>query len=209
MSDQDFKTNDRVVVTGITGSGKTVWVHWLIDQLLPHRPIAVYDYKRDEYTKGYISQTPEIFGELPRGLFIYKPNPPSVQAAERLCRVALEKRNCIIVIEEADLYAQRHPSRVPPNLYQLIHSGRSMGIGSICITRRPQALHPDVLSQTQHVIAFKQHFPRDVEYLAKWIGKKVYRLCDEKCKEEGLKPLPITTMFTIKRGAARLRSENQ
>lgn len=185
-----MQTNDRIIITGITGSGKTIFAKYLINLFAQKIQIAIYDHKRDEYNRGFISTIPEALSEVQNKIFVYKPKAPTIPALEQLCKTVLEKRNCVLVVEEADMYARRYPSRIPPNLYRIYQEGRSEGIGSISITRRPQNLHPDCLSQAQHIIAFHQHFPRDVEYLAKWIGEKAYRLSPLVCEEKGLTPLP-------------------
>ena len=46
----------------------------------------------------------------------------------------------------------------------------------VALTTRPEKIPPDYRAQATRVIAFHQHEPRDLDYLAEIMGEKAYQL---------------------------------
>ena len=175
---------------GKTGSGKTVFVAWLIkNYLCKATQIFVFDHKYDY--SNYFTRQEALFTSSvetckhSKARIIIVQTAPTLFNVARLCEIALAKGNCITVIEEADLYFKRKnlvtkdESRYVQHAYNLFNYGRRLNAGCILTTRRIQNVNSDLTSQAEHIIVFHLHNPSDLEYLARWVGNKIYALASE------------------------------
>lgn len=88
----------------------------------------------------------------------------------RVLTVASKLRDVLIVVEEASMLCK--PSFLPDELAYLIRYGRHSGISQLYIARRPAELNREVTAQSDVVVTFTQHEPRDVEFLRAIMGER-------------------------------------
>jgi len=81
----------------------------------------------------------------------------------KLCTMAYEVPRQLTVVEETSFYCS--PSYLPPELSTLIRYGRHREIDQFYVARRPSEIHRDLTANSDLVVSFHQHEPRDVAYL--------------------------------------------
>ena len=96
--------------------------------------------------------------------------------------------DALIVIEEASRYVST--SMLPEPIEKLVRYGRHRRLSQIYIARRPTELHRDITAQSDIIVTFRQHEPRDMKYLSQFMGDRAYqanRLPKYHCMAYGMK----------------------
>ena len=148
-------------------------------------PCWVWD-ARHQYSE--LSEDFEIvhsIKELPYTKAILQPDSTDLETFDQFCKKALSWNNLVVVVEEAHLYSGKYKIK-SKGFAEIVNAGRPLGISFIAITRRPQQIHNDILSDAEHIFCFDVELPTDVEYMTKWIGQEVQLfLAPEQRKIEG------------------------
>ena len=161
--------DQRVLVLGSTGSGKTTLGAWLLS-LAPfdRMPYVIVDYKRDELLNS-IDRRREIgFNTIPSkpGVYHLKPNPVSDDdAMEDWLIRAWRKTNIGLYTDEA----LRLPTRQTGAYESILTQGRALNIPVISLSQRPVDLSRYAFSETNHVAVFRLTDMRDRKKVAEYI----------------------------------------
>lgn len=168
----EIKSNDRVLVVGKTGCGKSVLVkNLLVPQLAAY---VMYDYKEEITLPGAVIFDKGIrqFKEQPNEQkVIYRPVEASDDEFNRLCETIFKRgNNCLVTDEEAD-----HSTATKIVKYRdlIMRLGRSKGVGSITCTQRPTGIHNNIVSQCEHFFIFQTLLETDRKKLSAIMGDKV------------------------------------
>lgn len=86
------------------------------------------------------------------------------------CRAAYAAEDLILVCEEVDYYIKANYA--PPPFSLLVRYGRHKGVEMVCVSRRPPDMWRNLTANANNIIAFRTVEPRDVRYLAEFIGEK-------------------------------------
>jgi len=89
----------------------------------------------------------------------------------KLLRIAYEVPDSLLVVEETSLYCS--PSKLPDDLSRLVRYGRHRKLNIVFVARRPSEIHRELTAQSDVIVTFRQHEPRDVDYLKSFIGPRV------------------------------------
>jgi len=148
----DIKSTDRVTLSGLPDSGKTILAKYLAalaePRLLIYDPLAQYDGFPDSMR--------------------YVPKNDSLEEFEEVCRKLCSTPNMFFVIEEAERYiGQGKP--LGPYAFDLINRGRNWGVGILAVTRRIQRLSKDYFDLCRHVFFFRQGL-RSYDYVKEMVG---------------------------------------
>lgn len=145
-----MRQNDRVMLFGSTGSGKTTLAAVVT---LPINHLAVYDVKRELSWLPNSVVVTDIGKMTYRGREVFQPAPgkESDKALfERFCRGAYDKGNVLIWIDEAAFVTSPH--YLPQPLENILVAGRSRGIGCMALSQSGAGLsHPMLVKSAQHV----------------------------------------------------------
>jgi DNA helicase HerA-like ATPase len=154
--DIKLRSFDSITVCGMKGTGKT----WLEKYgLLPH------------YETVFVFDTNGEFPEYPS----YEPETDSPRELDKVAKVIWEKRNCLLLVSEAELYLPVNGT-LPPNVFKIITRGRHRNVGLIADTRRIANLNKTVFGLSEHAFIFRHFSPTDLEYLSKFIPQDVRQL---------------------------------
>jgi hypothetical protein len=171
----------RITVLGQSGTGKSWYSGWLIENVLPEFEHAIHlDYEDEE--KGMsLSEDPlyvtlfvdvdlldsldfeSVVGRnkrvraVPDGLT----KDEIGDLAEGLAEAALELGDCYFSLDEAHNICESHS--IDPRMERLITGGRKYGVEWQAVTQRPQKLHEDVLSQSNISVYFSVSKDRDLK----------------------------------------------
>jgi hypothetical protein len=166
---------EDMLIAGKGGSGKT---HLVMKGLMKAARYNcwVWDYRwqYDRLRYEGFAITHDL-PSLPYGRAVYQPRDKSVDAFDAFCAKAERWDNLVIVVEEAHRYAGKYKIR-SDSFAAIVNAGRPHGVTWICITRRPQQLHNDILADADHVFVFEHDLPGDIKYLQTWVGAEVQML---------------------------------
>jgi len=187
-----------VTVMGMKGSGKTTLVRELVAE---RRKVLIidtacdYSPKRDGVT---------VFHEWEAGLRALAETPKlsryryALRGLPDECldylRVAFELPGVLVVLEEAPYYCS--PAKLPAEVARLVLQGRHRSIDQVYVTQRPSLVHRNVTAQSDILVSFAQHEPRDLKYLEQVAGAEFAE------RVQGLRDFQVAVHFT---GNARAR----
>jgi DNA helicase HerA-like ATPase len=169
------RDNTITSIFGRKGSGKSTLVGQITSD---HRRVFVFD-SMGEYdeTRGFVvcyglAECARAMVELRRSpLFRLSLRVDRVEDFLKLLRIAYEIPDTLLVIEETSLYCS--PSRLPDDLSRLVRYGRHRKLNIVFVARRPSEIHRELTAQSDVIVTFRQHEPRDVDYLKSFIGPRV------------------------------------
>lgn len=143
----------RIVVIGRTGSGKTLWALWHLSTRSFHtKPWTIIDYKRDKHVASLGAQDIDIRKDPPKypGLYVARIFPKRDDAAleEYLWKV-WERGEHGLMFDEGYQLPLRSEA-IPGILTQ----GRSKEIPTITLIQRPAWVEPTIISETDFAVVF-------------------------------------------------------
>jgi DNA helicase HerA-like ATPase len=161
--------DQRVLILGSTGSGKTTFGAWLLSKApFDRMPYVVIDYKLDDLLGAIERIRPLSLDELPKeaGLYHLKPNPIIDDDAveDWLLRVHAT-RNIGLYVDEG----LRMPAKKTGAFETILTQGRSLTIPAITLSQRPVDLTRYAFSEANHVIVFRLTDQRDRKKVAEYV----------------------------------------
>jgi DNA helicase HerA-like ATPase len=185
------KASERHLICGTTDTGKSHLVKAELAQLESKHRVHVVDCL-DEYSKqqggpcarryeasAVAHRLPELLGRTSTSVVPMRHSPAAYASVFRmLFRLYTSKRwqaewkrskvVTVLVLDEVHLYNDH----VTKELEQLATTGKHYGIALVLIAQRVKAIHPDVRSQCDRVVAFKQAEQLDLEALERRCGEE-------------------------------------
>ena len=166
-----IKSNERIFITGRTGSGKSVLINQLLLPGMNH--VVLYDYKHEiEYPGAVIFQSMEDFKRKPNEPFIiYRSQTGTDEEFDRLCRQCFYRGNNTLVLDEVAQHCNK--GLIQPYHDLIMRLGRSKGVGIVNCTQRPRGIHNNILSQCEHFFIFDLIQETDRKKMAEFCGDEV------------------------------------
>jgi hypothetical protein len=168
------RREDRIFLTGSTGTGKTVLARALFASRLP--PRLVIDPKADQpatggaYADGRQAITFSDPARIPdAGSLRFVPRDPfDLDAYNRLALGLWDRPGMYLWLDEAGLIL---PANNPPRaVLRLVTQGRARRIGMVALHQRPLEVARAYLGNAEHLAAFRLGHPDDVDTLAGHFG---------------------------------------
>jgi DNA helicase HerA-like ATPase len=163
------KIDERTLILGSTGSGKTTLGVWLLSQAPFHiMPYVIIDYKRDGLIAGIDRKQKIGLKDIPKepGLYHLVPNPVSDdEAVDKWLYGIWRRQNVGLYIDEA----LRIPTKKSGAFETILTQGRSLHIPVISLSQRPVDLTRYAFSEANHVVAFRLTDRRDRESVSKYV----------------------------------------
>ena len=98
----------------------------------------------------------------------------AIDTFEQCIRLAHELGNCLIIIEEVQLFSSHH--KLPSQLKNVLLVGRHQNIGLMFTSQRAGEVHKTILSQCGHIFVGQMHEKNDVSYLKSFFGESAEQL---------------------------------
>jgi hypothetical protein len=168
------KSDQRLIVVGATGTGKTTLVRQL---LLPYKAVLVIDskctYGGKKGEEGYqmVTSPKALWGLRPSTTHIqYRPNErhQNVSDYDEVYRWCYRRHDIMVCTDEAFLV--HHGSHAPDWLRACVTCGRELGIGMITGTQRPRGIDLRLLTEAEMFIAFDLRHRDDRKRMAEMGG---------------------------------------
>lgn len=158
---------DRSIVIGRTGSGKTFVGLWLLSkQNITEQPWIVIDYKRDKNIARIPYAQHISVGDLPEfpGVYIVQPlvTKEAYIEMEQYLTDIWEHENIGIYIDEGKMLANSTA------LEMILIQGRSKNVPVITLTQRPVGISREAFSEAQYVLVFPNHDKRERKTIAEF-----------------------------------------
>jgi hypothetical protein len=168
---------DRALLVGQTGSGKTTLAQYLLTQ---RRYKVVADYKGKINWPGYAVYTKlaQLVGAKEDAL-LYRPGygeSIDEDVCGRFWEWIYQRGNTTIYVDETAAITK---GNVYPFYYGgVLMRGRELGIELWSATQRPKDIPQVVLSESEHVYAFRLRLPQDRERVEQLTGIDRQRIAD-------------------------------
>lgn len=166
-----IKDNTITSIIGQKGSGKSFLTKQIIQE---YKRVIVVDntqeYDGMEIVVGYRSCIKRLMQASSEKKFRLSLRAESTEEDLVLLSMAETIENHLLVIEEASRYVSH--AMLPKPIAKLIRFGRHKCINQIYLARRATELHRDITANSDIIITFHQHEPRDVKYLTEFMGPR-------------------------------------
>lgn len=172
-----IKSSDRIFITGMTGSGKSVLMKQLLIPQLQN--LVLYDYKHEiELPEAVYFHDVQDFKRQPNEpCIIYRSSSGGDKEFDALCRQVFYRGSNTLVLDE--IASHMTPMKILPWHDTIMRLGRSKNVGCINCTQRPRITHNNVISQCEHFFIFKLLQDSDKKKMAEFCGAEVLRPIDK------------------------------
>lgn len=163
--------NRIVFITGRKATGKTTLANALANEAyhMGRRVVVIAPMGGFDLPGApTIASEKELFSDRTFGRS-FVVNPPNDALAALAIRYAQGIGNCVLVVDEIDLYADVH---APDDnvVKQIVRYGRHRAVSLIGVSQRPANVMRDMTAQCDYIVMFQSTEQRDVLYLADRIG---------------------------------------
>lgn len=165
--------NERTLIVGMTGSGKTVAGLWILSEAdWDKRVWIILDFKGDDWLARIPADVMNLGDPLPTepGLYIYRPVPENDDGeVEKLMWEMHARGNIGLYIDEGYMISRRNRA-----FRALLTQGRSKGIPIITLTQRPKNLpNGFIISESNFYLIFYLSDFKDIERVQEFIPQDV------------------------------------
>jgi len=170
----EFSSDERMFITGKTGSGKTYFSRYLT-RSLPR--LVVLDPKFSLGKWGLSEWNKESRKALSEGENIrirvtWTERGESMKFWDSVMWEVFETSNVVIYIDE--IYALAPQRNWMPEIMQRIYTqGRELGIGVIGTSQRPRWIPPFTITECEHFVMFRLQKKDDRIYMSDYMGDQV------------------------------------
>lgn len=171
--------DERMLVVGRTGSGKTYLIKKIIEPLSTRQPIIIFDTKgtwkarrwwEDRKSSPYqFLGDPKVSHSLKPGLYIYRPDYPAYSDPKtaKVMLDAMKRHDMTLVFDETIDFARG--TYAMPALAQCIQKGRELNVRMIMGTQRPASIPIICLTESLKFAVFRLRSIDDRKRMAQWV----------------------------------------
>ena len=159
-----IKQQDKIVVLGTSGCGKTTLMNYIVDNMVDKFPnVVVIDLVGNFSTNKEIRKVGKVPCINPR---------PSKACIRLLTEEQLDRtmhtlidvpEPLFVVLDEVDVFIK--PQHMMPEMYLYVEVGRNWNKGGMYALRQVGRLNKNILSNSHYLILFRLYNRADIEYL--------------------------------------------
>jgi hypothetical protein len=156
---------DRTLIIGRTGSGKTYFGLWLLSEMpIDEMPWLVIDYKRDKSIARIPYIQPIEVGVVPTnpGVYVVRPFPTQDEEMSDYLMQIWDTEGIGLYIDEGVMLARNDA------LDAILIQGRSKQIPVIMLSQRPVGISRFAFSESQYFVVFPNHDKRERKTIAEF-----------------------------------------
>lgn len=161
----DIRANDRIVVIGMNGSGKSKLAMWLFNTIRSPKKIILNSKPDSDLLKKWPNWQSNIEGEVKPGITHISRFFPASQGIKGWDDILSHwsEANMFFYFDELPNHATA--TKWSDHLQQIYQTGRSFGVGSLALSQRPVNIPNFVLSESQHIFVAYTQLKSDREKL--------------------------------------------
>ena len=99
---------------------------------------------------------------------------PNIATFNHLCEMIYYENNIVLIVDEA--MSVTTASQIPYWYAEIIHVGRELNLGVISVSQRPMDIHNLLISEADHIIAFRVELEGDRKKIAGKVGQEAMKL---------------------------------
>lgn len=166
---------DDILIIGGKGEGKTEEGKKILTTI-PNIPYWIWDYSNKFQGFGNLVHRVQ---DLQYGQYVIQATDKSKENYGRFLNKAFTEigdriANLVVITDELHQYTNKNEIFQP--LYHLILSGRNKGISSIFMTTRTHSVPNYILTNIEHLFAFRLKLQSDIEWLESYVGTEAQLL---------------------------------
>lgn len=176
-----INTNDRIAIFGQTGTGKSIYAHYLFRTITVRLPTEkrpqgqwrlIVDVMDSVYDDALTFFDPSDIPWAESPSLRYVPNIDTIEKdINTLYQNIVAHGYCWVWLDEANEVSSAH--RTVAGLRKVLLQGRKLQIGHASVTPRPVDISKSVITQSQHIFTFPLTDSDDRNRLAKNFGMEV------------------------------------
>ena len=173
-----IRTNERIFICGMTGSGKTEFAK----RFLPFYPRIVFHdrefgnsdlIQQYHFTPVHDPETLLMYIQKGKKRILYQPSQggekEGVEDFNRVCEIVFKTRNIALVVDEVSSVVSGQ--NAPYWFGEIQRLGRKYNVGCMSLTQRPMKLDQTLLSESEHMFIFKLKMDQDRVKISKVCGE--------------------------------------
>ena len=194
-----MRPDDKVLIAGGTGKGKTVLECYIADKFLDVQPKKwqqiIIDTQQDDLVNfpsksaGWATKDLDEFKhwikrtDLPRITFLPENEYDTEEVYDEIFQSAYERKYCTLVLDELSALV---PARKPLTGFKnVIQRGRAKHVGVIALVQDPVYIPRTIKSQTGYMILFPNGSEYRDEFVKKWIPSEYGHIYNDFPTEHG------------------------
>jgi energy-coupling factor transporter ATP-binding protein EcfA2 len=164
--------NDRVLVLGSTGSGKSELLNALFTDMHGGAQRILVDTKSEFAIPDVPVSTTVDAIDWRRPVVHYQTARNDLEEIERLFEACYARRRLVVCVHELSDVCNFSAGRTPPSFDNYVSKGRALGLGLLAGSQRPFEVPSRAKSEADHVIVFAKGFTleQDVKAAGQAIG---------------------------------------
>jgi len=172
-----INSNERLFIVGKTGSGKSYFIKSLLPKV---KRFVFYDpkHQHNDINAVLVRNLTDLKAALLKhNHIVYRPFFPDDTEFNELCKIIYITGNIIFILDEISYHVNSWKMQAYHTA--IMTSGRTRGIGIWNCTQRPREVaHNTIISESEHIIAFKLKLKTDKQKLAESYDEFFYKAGD-------------------------------
>ena len=172
-----FTTDQRILIAGQTGSGKTELMKRFFFSHLHKVLLSDPKWEHEDSSAVYCHTPAEVEQAWRRGYnkIIYQAYSVDMEDFEEICYLIFFRGNYTLIIDEVK-YCIPNAQTITKWYGNILRLGRGRNIGCITLSQRPMNISGDIISESQHIVAFWLSLEGDRKKLRGVVGEDAMRL---------------------------------
>jgi DNA helicase HerA-like ATPase len=161
-----IRFNDRVLVLGSTGSGKSELLNVIFSRMRGGAQRLLVDTKREFAIEGVEPASEVDAIDWSRPIIHYQDRGEGADEMQELFAACYARRRLMVAVHELSDVCAFRAARTPPAFDSYVSKGRALGLGLLAGSQRPFDIPMRAKTEADHVFAFVPRFQLEQDHRA-------------------------------------------